>query len=145
MPAGRPTKYTPKVAQLICDLLADGKSLIQITSLQEMPGETTVRMWLRRHAEFRRDYARARRWQARYYAEQMIEIADDVSEDATGELRMPNAVAVNRAKLRIDTRKWIAAKLLPKKYGDSQTLKAEHSGSVGIQLVHSVPQPTREQ
>ena len=38
--------------------------------------------------------------------------------------------AVQHAKLRVDTRKWAASKLKPKKYGDR--LENVHSGSIGL-------------
>lgn len=76
-------------------------------------------------------YARAKEDQADFLAEQMIEIADDDSEDElytkevedkkTGEIKLltvENKEFTNRSKLRVDTRKWIASKLKPKKYGD---------------------------
>jgi hypothetical protein len=81
------------------------------------------------HPEFAEQYARARELQAERFADDIIEIADDKSEDVYGELEMPNSVAVARAKLRIDSRKWIASKLLPKKYGDK--LQTEVSGPDG--------------
>jgi len=53
----------------------------------------------------------------------MIEIADDTTNDTVsisknGEIyENENREWINRSKARIDTRKWIASKLKPKKYG----------------------------
>jgi hypothetical protein len=38
---------------------------------------------------------------------------------------------INRSRLRVDTRKWYASKVLPKKYGDSSTLKHSDQTSGG--------------
>ena len=41
-----------------------------------------------------------------------------------------NTEHVQRSRLRVDTRKWIASKLKPKKYGDKQAV--EHSGNIAL-------------
>lgn len=124
---GRYTDYTEETADLLCARLSNGESLSKICREEDSPSKTSVFRWLRANEEFRNQYARAREEQAEHFADELIEIADDTSNDVTGELCMPNSVAVQRAKLRVDTRKWIASKLLAKKYGD----KLQHTGSDG--------------
>lgn len=87
-----------------------------------MPHPGTICRWLAdpRNDVFREQYARAREAQAEFYADELIDIADD-----SGTASKP--VDVNRSRLRVDARKWVAAKLLPRKYGD----KMEHSGPKG--------------
>ena len=143
MPAGRPTKYDRKTANLICNLLARGQSLRQICALDSMPHRDTVYEWIREHKEFSDHYTRSRQLQEDEYFDFMRDIAFDDSRDVTGELKMPNGVAVNRDRLKIDTLKWTLGRMNPGKYGDK--VQAEHSGSVGVQLVHSIPQPSREE
>lgn len=126
---GRPSTYTAELGEQICDKLAEGFSLRQICALEGLPGLNTVIRWLRHDEEFRLHYTRARELQAEIGADDMIEIADDASQDVSGELKMPNAVAVQRAKLRVETRKWTAMKLLPKKYGER--VQQEHTGEGG--------------
>jgi hypothetical protein len=52
--------------------------------------------------------------------DELLEIADDSSNDqiidTEGEIHF-NSQAVQRARLRIDTRKWLACKLVPRVYG----------------------------
>ena len=66
-------------------------------------------------------YARACEMRADKMAEEMIEIADNSSDDTIidekGGERANNA-AVQRDRLKVDTRKWLLAKMHPKKYGD---------------------------
>jgi len=98
-----------------------------------MPAVSSVYLWMGKHKEFSEAYARARDDQADTLADQIIEIADDgtndtyVSENGTV---LTNQDVVQRSRLRVDARKWIAAKLKPKKYGD----RVEHalSGNVTI-------------
>jgi hypothetical protein len=71
-------------------------------------------------------YARAKEQQADLLAEEIIEIADDSSKDLQGYDDYNNPIEnkefVNRSKLRVDARKWVASKLKPKKYGDKLEL-----------------------
>jgi hypothetical protein len=71
------------------------------------------------------EYARAKEEMAEHFAEEMLEIADDGSNDwIERELERGNVIKVAdhehiaRSRLRVDTRKWLMSKLLPKKYGE---------------------------
>jgi len=120
--AGRPSSYTDDIAREICERIANGESLRRICLDEHMPSRITVHAWLLddRYAEFLTKYTRARELQAENFADEMTDIADfgEVDKDH-----------INRDRLRIETRKWIASKLKPKKYGDRVEL--EHSGSIG--------------
>lgn len=131
---GRPTLYTDQLGETIAASLMAGYSLTKICSVETMPDTATVYRWLAKTDHpFCDRYARAREIQAERMADELLDIADDESKDTTGELGMPNSVAVQRAKLRTDTRKWIASKLLPKKYGEK--VQQEHTGEVSIKRV----------
>ena len=61
---------------------------------------------------------------------QALEIADEASEDwitAKDGARVLDHEHVQRSRLRVDTRKWAAGKLAPKRYGD----KLQHTGDGG--------------
>jgi hypothetical protein len=124
MPAGRPTDYNAAIAQTICERLADGQSLREICRDDDMPGRTTVLRWLNEHEEFRGQYAIAREAQADHMADEILEIADDASNDwmtrkvGEDEVQVLNTEHVNRSRLRVDSRKWLLAKIMPKKYGE---------------------------
>ncbi len=67
-------------------------------------------------------------------AEELLAIADEGENDwmamrrKDGELEhVPDHEHINRSRLRVDTRKWLLAKALPKIYGD----KVQHTGSDG--------------
>jgi hypothetical protein len=89
--------------------------------------------WLAAHKEFRDQYARAREARADAMAEEILEISDDDSDDAiidpeTGSTRL-NTEFVARSRLKVDTRKWLMARMAPKVYGDK--VSQEISGPDG--------------
>lgn len=65
-------------------------------------------------------YMRARDEQADYLADEILNIADDKKGDlqASEHGLVGNAANVQRSRLQVEARKWIAAKLKPKKYGE---------------------------
>lgn len=69
------------------------------------------------------------------YVEEMIEIADDATDDAIMGSTGPivNGKAIRRAELMINTRKFLAAKMLPKVFGDKTQM--ELTGADGKDLV----------
>ncbi len=129
---GRPSLYTEALAAKICQRLAEGESLRAVCTDKAMPAISTVMGWLFEgsHDEFSERYARAREAQAEVRADEIVDIADDDTNDFTAD-KDGNLVANNehiqRSRLRVDARKWIAAKLLPKRYGD----KIQHTGDGG--------------
>lgn len=131
----RPTDYTTDLAAAICAELAAGRSLRSVCEDEAMPDKATVFRWLAKHEALRDQYARAKEESADALVEDMLAIADDgindTYTDPQGVQRADNDV-IQRSRLRVETRKWIASKLKPKKYGDR--LQTELSGSVGISV-----------
>jgi len=82
-----------------------------------MPAMSTVFLWISRHKEFSENYARAQADRVVAWSEEIVDIADNSQADT------------NRAKLRVDTRKWLMSKMDPKKYGDRQ--EHRHTGANG--------------
>ncbi|MEE9541203.1 MAG: terminase small subunit protein [Candidatus Thorarchaeota archaeon] len=131
MPAGRPSDYTQDIANRLCEQLAEGVSMQRACEPDDMPCKRTVFNWLATNEPFLHQYESAKAECADHLAEQMIEIADDGTNDymerqnsdgSTHEV--VNSEHIQRSRLRIDARKWIASKLKPKKYGD----KTIHAG-----------------
>lgn len=139
MGAGRPSDYTPELADRICEELANGLSLRTVCDMDGMPSKATIFNWLRKHKEFLDQYARAKEESADALTDEMLDIADDATNDwmeRNGEDAgwAANGDHIQRSRLRIDTRKWIASKLKPKKYGD----RIEHAGDGGGPIQYSV-------
>ncbi len=127
---GRPSLYTDALAAKICRRLAEGESLRAICVDKGMPSAETVRRWLLDNEDFCAQYVRAREVQADRFAEEILEIADDASDDwavdKDGKKTLDHE-HVQRSRLRVDTRKWLMARMAPKKYGD----KMQHVGEGG--------------
>ena len=113
MPGGRPTEYTEETGDIICEELVHGKSLNRITQLASMPSISTVYRWLRQQDEFRKKYEQSRLDQVETLADEIKDISDNV-ENGTDN--------VQRDRLRVDTRKWIAERMKPTKYGPKSDL-----------------------
>ena len=133
----RPSDYSPEITATICERLSLGESLREICSDEEMPGKSTVMRWLHDHQEFRDQYARAREAQAEHWADEIIEISDDGSNDWEtrqnkdgSSYEAVNAEVINRSRLRVDTRKWLMARMAPKKYGDKVTQDVKMDGKL---------------
>lgn len=128
---GRPTTYTPELADEICALLAEGKSLRSICRSPLMPAASTVFLWLRTHDVFSEQYARAKEESADALAEELLHIASTpkkgkiittkkIGEDEEVTVKVEDMLGHRR--LQIDTIKFLMAKMKPKKYGDKLTL-----------------------
>lgn len=104
-----------------------------------MPPHQTVLRWALTIPEFRDQYKQARDIQAEVLADELLEIADDGRNDWM-ERNNPdnpgyreNGEAMRRSQLRIETRKWVAARLLPKRWGDKTV--TEVTGPNGTPLI----------
>jgi len=114
---GRPTNYTPEIADKICEGIAKGNSLVRVCAPQKMPQPRTVYYWIRKFPDFARNYENAKEDQADFMVEEMMEIGNSADSDN-----------VQVARLQIDTRKWVASKFKQKRYGDKlQTDNTNHN------------------
>jgi hypothetical protein len=116
---GRPPReMTEEDRELICTLLAEGVPLTRICETQpSLPHISTVWRWIRESPDFLADYSRAHESAADTWFSECLDIADDASQDVNPD-GSANNVAVQRAKLRIDTRLRMIAKIAPKKYAE---------------------------
>jgi hypothetical protein len=111
---GRPSSYTKEIASEVCRRLAEGKTLRAACLDEEMPSESTVRGWVADDREgFSAHYARAREIGYHTMADEILDISDSSSvKDAV------DPSTVQRDRLRVDSRKWLLSKALPKIYGE---------------------------
>ena len=132
--SGRPTKYSEEMADKICSLLSEGRSLRSICREDDMPCKASVFKWLREIDQFSDQYAKAKEEASDAMFEDIQDIADNGSNDWI-EINDPdnpgyrvNGENIQRSKLRVDARKWMMSKMKPKKYGDK--IQTEHSGTI---------------
>lgn len=127
--------YTQEKGELFCELISMGLNVKQALRHPELPStKTTIYLWLHENPEFAELYRIAQRGRAEAMVEEMVEIADDASDDVKMGPNGPvlNSSSVNRSRLRIDTRKWIASKWHSERFGDKVT--NEHTGAGGSSL-----------
>lgn len=123
---GRPSVYTKTLGDEICERLAKGESLRSICRDTHMPSEKAVRLWATNPEHpFAPVYSAAREVGYLTMADELLEIADDGSNDwmmregKNGDVSWQlNGEHVQRSRLRVETRKWILTKMLPKVFGE---------------------------
>ena len=98
-------------------------SLRKFCAQDGMPSAGLVCQWLAEDRAFCEQYTRARERQADGFFDEIVDIAD-TEEDP------------QKARVRIDARKWVAGKMRPKVYGEK--LDLEHSGSLAVETIKRV-------
>lgn len=105
----------------ICNRIEEGEAVRTILKEKEMPNTETFYKWIDNDENKAKRYARACEDRATTIFEEILTIADDqecdVYKDADGVVQTNHNV-IQRARLRVDSRKWIISKLQPTKYGD---------------------------
>jgi hypothetical protein len=125
-PVGRPRALTHALRTEICERIALGETLREITRRKGMPARSTVCKERLADKEFSDQYVRAREIQLEEMEDELLEIADDARNDwvekrnATGEVNSwtVNGEHIQRSRARLETRKWLMSKRAPRKYGD---------------------------
>ena len=114
---GRPSKYTKAIADELCAYLSMGESLRTACEHEGMPSVKTVFNWFRVHEDFLQQYTRAKEEAADWMAEDILDISDNAPTKTNNDIQ--------KAKLRVDTRKFLMAKMKPKRYGDKLDLTSD--------------------
>jgi hypothetical protein len=129
---GRQSTLTETAIEEILARLCEGESLRQICESEHLPNRSAVFRRLHHDVSFQAAYAAARATGAEAMCDEVI----DLGRSATSE----NAAAM---RVRVDTVKWAAAKLAPRRWGDK--LQAELSGPGGspLQIAPVLPPLTR--
>lgn len=122
----RPPAFTEEIAEEILDRISTGESLRSICRSEHIPHESTVRKWVRddEWGDFTARFNRARDLGMDAVADELLEIADDGRNDwmersgESGSGWAVNGEHIQRSRLRVDTRKFLLAKIAPKRYGE---------------------------
>jgi hypothetical protein len=131
--------FTQALFDRICERIAEGESLRAICETKDYPARRTVLRWVEADEKLQKQYGKAQMDRIDHYAEQIIEIADEVRTGekrvtkANGDVEVTEVDMVERARVQIDARKWTCARMNPKKYGDR--VLNEHMGEDGGPLV----------
>jgi hypothetical protein len=140
MSPGRPSLFTQELADRICARLAAGETLRAVCRDEDMPSHATVIAWAKVEP-FSDQYAKAREAGYRVMADEILEIADDGAndtyQDEEGNTRT-NIDVLGRSRLRVDTRKWLLSKALPKIYGDKIAHVGGEDGDSPIRVITEI-------
>ncbi len=141
--------YLEEVAGEICERVAAGEFLVDICAEQGMPSVAEVSGWAVRDEEgFFGRYMRAKQMRCLRYADEIESIADEAGADlktvskAGREERVVDKECIQRSQIRIETRKWLMAKLLPRIFGDRA--KAETGESKRLATPEEAAQAIRK-
>jgi len=130
---GRPKKYSQALAARICLAVSTSTDSLELICKKnpDFPCAGTIYAWRLEYYNFSEMYVDAKRIQAELYIEEIIAISDNTSKDtliAENGKETCNSEWIARSRLRVDTRKWIACKLVPRLYGD----KVEHKQTIVV-------------
>lgn len=139
---GRPSLYSPELGQRIADEMVGGKSLRAICREDWTPTVQTVCNWIARGKEhpFFEQYEHAREARAELLADEIVELADTPKEgvrirESEKGTEVVRGDMIERAKLQVDARKWVAARLLPKRYGERTAITDPDGNAPTFRLV----------
>lgn len=124
---------TETIKDLICEEIVKGKSLSAVCR-DNLIVQSSVYSQLSKDEEFAERYARARERQADFYADEIIELADNCSgslEDS------------NRTRLQIEARKWACSKLHPRKYSDKASVEVTGKDGAPVSMPTIILQPVK--
>ena len=117
------TNYTREIADTICTRMAEGESLRAICRDPGMPSEGTVRGWAVRDVDgFGQRYREARQFLLEFWADQILDIADDEESDPRSR------------QIRTGVRQWLMSKLAPRRYGDKVQIGGDPESP--LQIMH---------
>lgn len=127
-PGRPPTKFTSELMEKIIHRVASGETLTAICRDPGMPHPTTFRKWVIENEGLHDAWLKAKELRAHAIFDEMIDIAREIREGT------PTAVAVNAARLTVETLRHAAARLNPKEYGE----RVEKNTVVPIQIITSL-------
>jgi len=118
---GRPTLYNAKIADEICaEIASSEKGLAHLCQYNpHWPTRQNIFVWLQNYPEFRDKYNNAKENQAEVMVDAMQSMVDEahkIVNEETGKVK----IDIPLLKLKVDTMKWHASKLMPKKFGEAK-------------------------
>lgn len=135
----RPTEYTEELAREFCAFIGEGESIRTACLRPDMPSQATIFRWRGdpELAEFHHLLEAALRLRAMAVVDDIIDISDELIRPLPpGVVR--SMIEVAAAQTRINTRKWVAERLLREMYGKEVTVKNEQIVTHRHELVEKV-------
>jgi hypothetical protein len=111
---GRPTEYTPAVADKVINLILDGNSLNSIAGNSSMPSRQTLYNWLAQYPDFLYKYTGALPVRRLTMLNEVLEIVDSIPRAATSR-------EITQARIRAKTRLRVSDRMEGKGFNKAQT------------------------
>jgi hypothetical protein len=115
----------PSIWPVVLREIGNGSSLITAIKKPDYPTYDAFQRHLRSHPEVKRLYDDAIEARADYLAESLIDISEETPPEGLDGSQL--SAWINQMKIRIDTRKWTAAKLRPKTWGEKMDVNITHT------------------
>jgi len=113
----RPTIYSEELEDRMLEEIASGRSVISLCREEDWtPNADTWYRWMYKIDGLSDRYTRAKSISSEFHADQILAIADSADNQN-----------YQVARLQIDSRKWVASKLVPNKYGEKSQI--DHTSS----------------
>jgi hypothetical protein len=113
-------EYSEEMVEKVCDAIASPKSLTAVCKNAWAPNKKTFLRWVEKYPTVRAAYEQAIRDREERLFEEVIEIADSGRDPA-------------KTRVQVDARKWVLARMNPKKYGDRMTNELTGAGGGPIE------------
>ena len=118
----------------VLELVSQGSSVSRACKAVSDYNKDKFYECLKASDEAKDNYARAIRFRQEVLFDDIVEIADDSIQDTRileDGREVVNNDVIQRAKLRVDARKWVLSRMNPKKYGDRLNVDhdAENKGN----------------
>lgn len=131
----------------VIDLIKEGNSLSKVFRDHKWPiKRTAFTAWLDGDKDKIDKYARACSIRADIMFEEILQIADKQGKDVIEKdgIEQVNHNVINRNRLQVDSRKWILAKMNPKKYGDNLNIDQKLDNQITITVKREKKPPIDE-
>jgi hypothetical protein len=125
---GRPSSYTPEIAERICDAIAGGSNLEQLSRDPGYPDKDTLYAWLRKHKEFSDEYERARTRRAYARSDRIDGLKDQV---------IAGMIDPAVARVAFDMERWQAGKENPK-FSEKTVVSGDPDAPLTVQTIKRV-------
>jgi hypothetical protein len=143
----RKKNYNRLFIKAIIEVSEEGKSMTSA-----IKGKMSTQKFyelLSNDIEKSKQYARATQMRAEKMADETLEIADNFEHDVNkiDGIVITDHAAINRDRLRVDTRKWLLSKLHPKKYGDKIDMTSDGhpvNQSIQIEIINKASQVKKD-
>ena len=111
-------EYSPELGEEICKYVSSGITVSALCEALRI-NHNQLYKWLDSQPEFAQDYDRAKQVSSDFLVEEMKLLADDETLDPRSR------------QIRIETRKWIAGKLKPRKWGEKTVVSNDPDSPIG--------------